>query len=127
MSKVNLVNVDTHNERVIKTYSYHMEFFTNMCVFTNYSDVEKLSEDLGIWVPEKIQFVFALRREGYFDIDVLGHFFLVERVEKEAASHTRCYGICSCGHYDWWWKRILISVPQTDELKQLFANLLLQQ
>lgn len=54
MSKVNLVNVDTHNERVIKTYSYYMEFFQNMCVFTNYSDVEKLSEDLGIWVPEKI-------------------------------------------------------------------------
>ena len=55
-----------------------------------------------------------------------GHFFLLERLEKNTP-YPMCYGICSCGEIDWWNGHHLTPISQTEELKQLFANLLLQQ
>lgn len=56
-----------------------------------------------------------------------GHCFMVTKGNSSRRRGIYYDGICSCGEYDWWCSKNLKPIPQTEELKQLFANLILKQ
>lgn len=55
-----------------------------------------------------------------------GHHFLVGRIEM-SNFHQQCWGVCSCGQYNWWPSAHLIEERQTKELKELFSTLILKK